>query len=220
MTAPESRTPDRKFPRRRLQFSMAALMAATLVCCLAFSMRAWDGNPLTYAPEFFLAVGACLLLLGIVLRRYILAVVGVVLLAVLPLALRAHSRRLDQSNAIAGACAWRRKVVTVRVIDSATKKPVTDALVRVVTDDGYRTEISNARTDASGATDVSAWLIHNNFLPLRQWHPFREVEVRAAGYERCRTPFSAFPVANKDHYYREYYRDSVGPPLVVELQRE
>ena len=200
-------------------------MAGVAVCCLFFSVWAWGGDAMTFAPEFFLAIGACLILAGVILRRYILIVASAVLLVALSLALYDHYRRLQQSNAIAQTYAWRRQVVTLRVIDSATKKPVVGASVRVVSGDGYRTEVSNACTGASGTSDVSAWLIYTRFVHgvgRSLCKSFTKVEVRAAGYEPSCTPFSAFPVGEKTLYgfNRDYYSDSVGPPLVVQLRRE
>lgn len=69
---------DHPQPRRRLQFSLRALLGLTTVCGVVFGLVAWLGLDLAFGP--LMVGGFAIVLLGDWLRRDAIAVWGGILL--------------------------------------------------------------------------------------------------------------------------------------------
>jgi hypothetical protein len=61
----KSTAPDRQY----FQFTLRTLLELTAVVGLGCSLYAWGGKPVARIPEFFLAAGVVLIVLGIEIRR-------------------------------------------------------------------------------------------------------------------------------------------------------
>ena len=138
--------------RWRFRFGLIDLLAAAGTCCLVFAMIAWGGDALGLGPEFYLALGIGLLVVGILARRTWPVAAGVVVLIGLWIGVTFYTEPTSPPVVLSG---WRKCDLPVRIVDATTGESVPVASVRVVATLEGETRTSSGHSDDSGFLEVA-----------------------------------------------------------------
>lgn len=180
---------------RRFQFSLRTLMGLVAGCSLFCGMVAWQGEQGAFL--FFLGVGFCLMVLGIVLRRIGLILAGAAAVVLMFLAVSFSAQR----TGVTTASIWQPVAIRIEVVDAASKEPVAGAGVYVRSRSDLAPTAEELPTDADGVAEVTAEL-SCGFTGYRTLFGTRTersisfagatVHAGARGYETVDRPLSAY----------------------------
>ncbi|MBN2022907.1 MAG: hypothetical protein JW809_08930 [Pirellulales bacterium] len=131
--------------RFRLQFTLRTLLGFTAACALLMGMISWRRE--LGAFQFFLGASVCLTVVGIVLRRWRLAVVGLMATVAMYQGVRYSARRTDVTT----TTGWHVIHVPILVLDARTGKPVPGATVQI----RHSRTGNTARTNNQGRAELS-----------------------------------------------------------------
>jgi len=186
---------------RRFQFSLATLMGLMAGCSVFFGMVAWKGEQGAFL--FFLGVGACLIVLGIVLRRIGLIFAGAVAVVLMFMAVSFSARR----TGVTTGTMWRVVAIRIEVVDAASEQPVAGAGVSIRSRGDLSPYAEEVPADAGGVAEVTAELscVFTSYRTLFGTRTERSISFAGAtvhagaeGYHPVDRPLSSYLGESRD----------------------
>jgi len=162
--------------RPRFQFTLSRLMMMIAMCSLLLALWAWDGDLFSWAPEVFLAMAFCLIVVGACLRSWMSVVSGASVLIAVMFSLG----RPEYNSALHGIR------IKFRVIDKQTVTPVPGATVRLLT-----ITTKEGVADGDGLVSLRGYVKYDATYDTGGPEPNYQgswVEVKASGYKLFRKP--------------------------------